>query len=541
MYQIMRENYFWFEMKDHCKRYVVNCSVCRRSKAYNDKKQGLLNPLPIPNRKWMDVSLDFVEFLPECRRRNRVYQHILVIVDRLTKRRLYEPLTSLSTDELMDAMSRILFSSYGFPISTVNDRGSQLTAHLWKIVCERYGVRIKFSSAHHPETDGQTENANKVMKNYLRAYVNYTQDNWVDYLSDAEFAANNHVNVSTGMTPFFADHGFHPRCGIEPPGTYEGKGKVEILHADKIIERQEAMRTWLRDQLAWAQEEQTRHANKRPSTSPRIQNRDMVYVNAKHFASERPSRSLSFKNTGPWKIIRIIDNKAYELEIPDQLKNVGLTPIFHPWKLHLAPSNPLPGQVLSPGPPIAILARGGSCIGRTPPNKALSDEQELAICDYIRMLDQAEQSARFSNGSWSCQLSTSRSPFRRLHSPPIVSNPWTKSFLNRNPQFSKRKQKPLAAERKHAHNAKDIREYFEAYRAAREARGIVDEDVWNMDETGFRIGCGRDHWVVSGHSRNLLLTDPDNREYVTSCECISAGGRDIPTMVIIAGVLSLEK
>ena len=92
MYQIMGENYFWFEMKVHCKRYAVNCSICRRSKAYNDKKQRLLNPLPIPNRKWMYVSLDFVEFLPECRRRNRVYQHILVIVDRLTKRRLYEPL-----------------------------------------------------------------------------------------------------------------------------------------------------------------------------------------------------------------------------------------------------------------------------------------------------------------------------------------------------------------------------------------------------------------------------------------------------------------
>ena len=208
----------------------------------------LLEPFPIPNRKWMDVSLDFVEFLPECRRQNRVYQHILVIVDRLTKRRLYEPLTTLSTDELTDAISRRLFSSYGFPISTVNDRGSQLTAHLWKRVCERYGVKIKFSSANHPETDGQTENANKVMMNYLRAYVSYTQDNWVDYLSDAEFAAKNHVNVSTGMTPFFADHGFHPRCGIEPPGTYEGKGKAEILHADKIIDRQEAMRTWLRDQ-----------------------------------------------------------------------------------------------------------------------------------------------------------------------------------------------------------------------------------------------------------------------------------------------------
>ena len=63
-----------------------------------------------------------------------------------------------------------------------------------------------------------------------------------------------------------------------------------------------------------------------------------------------------------------------------------------------------------------------------------------------------------------------------------------------------------------------------------------------MDEMGFRIGCDRAHWVISTHSRKpLLLTDPDNREYVTSCECISAGGRNIPPMVIIAGVLILEK
>ena len=44
MYQSLMENYFWFDMKDHCKRYAVNCSICRRSKSYNVKKQGLLNP-----------------------------------------------------------------------------------------------------------------------------------------------------------------------------------------------------------------------------------------------------------------------------------------------------------------------------------------------------------------------------------------------------------------------------------------------------------------------------------------------------------------
>ena len=127
-----------------------------------------------------------------------------------------------------------------------------MTSTLWRRLCERYGIKVKFSSAHHPETDGQTENANKVMKNYLRAYVSYLQDDWIDHLPIAEFAANNHVNESTRMTPFFADNGFHPRTGVEPPQAYTGSRKAELLAADRIVANQEETLSHLQDQLTWA-------------------------------------------------------------------------------------------------------------------------------------------------------------------------------------------------------------------------------------------------------------------------------------------------
>ena len=78
----------------------------------------------------------------------------------------------------------------------------------------------------------------------------------------------------------------------------------------------------------------------------------MIYVNARHFASERDSKSLSMKNVGPWKIVCNIANKAYELDIPQQMREAGLTAIFHLWKLHLAPTSLFPGQILEPGPPV---------------------------------------------------------------------------------------------------------------------------------------------------------------------------------------------
>ena len=126
--------------------------------------------------------------------------------------------------------------------------------------------------------------------------------------------------------------------------------------------------------------------------------------------------------------------------------------------------------------------------------------------------------------------------------PPIVGDHWAARFLDRNPQYHKRKQKPLAAIQKASHSVESLQAYFEAYRSLKEKLGIADEDTWNMDETGFRVGCGKAHWVITTDpNRPLLLMDSDNRDYLTSVECISGGYRDIPPMLILAGVNILEK
>ena len=90
------------------------------------------------------------------------------------------------------------------------------------------------------------------------------------------------------------------------------------------------MMTFLQDQLAWAQDEQTQFANQDCQPHPEYQIGNEVYVDTRDFASEKSKKSLNLKNAGPWKISRIIDNKAYKLEIPQHMKDAGLTPIFHP-------------------------------------------------------------------------------------------------------------------------------------------------------------------------------------------------------------------
>ena len=80
---------------------------------------------------------------------------------------------------------------------------------------------------------------------------------------------------------------------------------------------------------------------------------DIVYVDARHFAGCE-NKLLSSKNAGLWKIIKNIANKVYKLDLPQQIKDAGLTTVFYRWKLHLAPSNAFLRQIFEPGPAILI-------------------------------------------------------------------------------------------------------------------------------------------------------------------------------------------
>ena len=119
---------------------------------------------------------------------------------------------------------------------------------------------------------------------------------------------------------------------------------------------------------------------------------------------------------------------------------------------------------------------------------------------------------------------------------PKVGNSRIKCFVNHHPQYFKRKQKPLAAERDNAHDINSMIKHFEAYQAVQTKRGIADEDTWNMDETGFWIRCGQCYRIISTHwQQPFCFSDPDNCDYISFCECISTKGQNISSMLILSG------
>jgi len=77
-------------------------------------------------------------------------------------------------------------------------------------------MRLHFTSGYHPEANGQAEQTNQILKQYFRVYCNYQQDNWSELLPLAEFAYNNAPSTTTGVSPFFANKGYHPNLSMYP-------------------------------------------------------------------------------------------------------------------------------------------------------------------------------------------------------------------------------------------------------------------------------------------------------------------------------------
>lgn len=140
--------------------------------------------------------MDFIIGLPW----SNGFNAILVVVCRLTKMRRFIPCRDTCTaEQLADLYARHIFSLYGFSKSIVSDRGPQFIAKFWKALCQVIKITPSLSTPYHPQTDGQSERINAILEQYLRAYINYLQDDWENWLHFAQFAANNQASETTGI------------------------------------------------------------------------------------------------------------------------------------------------------------------------------------------------------------------------------------------------------------------------------------------------------------------------------------------------------
>ncbi len=338
----IKRGYYWVRMQKEIAQYTSTCELCNRTTPSRTKPKGLLKPLPIPTRPWNSISMDFITDLPP----SDGHETILVVVDRLTKMASFIPCTGTKPNGLTTA--RLIFSHifryHALPSDITSDRDSVFTSEFWQTLTELLHINTNLSTAFHPQTDGQTERVNAILEQYLRAYVNFSQDDWTTFLISAEFSYNNSWHSSIETTPFYANYGFHPNM--------DSKRITDLANscAEDLIKELHQVQ----ENMLHASQRYRKYADRFRGPTPHFEIGQKVWLNAKHVKTIRPTKKLDDKKIGPFEIIQKIGTHAYKLQLPPSMR---IHPVFHSSLLELY-KPPTFNETDDPAIPLPVVTEG---------------------------------------------------------------------------------------------------------------------------------------------------------------------------------------
>ncbi|KAM4061949.1 retrovirus polyprotein [Hirsutella rhossiliensis] len=219
------------------------------------------DPLPIPDRIWSELSIDFVTDLPPTKSNGST--NLMVVTDRLSKSVVLESLKDITAETTARALLRNVVQHHGVP----------------------------------------------------RAI-----DNWEELLPAAMMAINNHNSTSTGLSPFFITHGYH----VDPIQVKEKlrtDGRSPVARAESIVQRFREATEWAQAAIASAQEQQEKNANSRRQPSDQFKPGDKVWLRLRNIRSNRPSKKLDWLSA-KYTVLETIGSHACRLDTPPGIHNV---------------------------------------------------------------------------------------------------------------------------------------------------------------------------------------------------------------------------
>ena len=333
--ELMRRKFHWEGMDTAIQEYVRTCSTCQGSRKPRHKPYGKLQSLPLPDRPFQEITVDFITGLPSAEGLDgRTYDAILVFTDRYTKMVLMIPtVKTLRAPDFASLLYEHIECRFGTPEGIVSDRDKLFTSTFWAEFCRVRAIRRRLSTAWHPQTDGANERSHSDINRMLRGLQNETGDanRWLRELKSSEFAINNGVNRSIGVCPFEALYGYHPRFV-----DYIGNNAPDLTKSHGVLERLVIMRRCRkRMQGHWerAVEGQQRYYNTR-HTEQVFKEGDWVGLSTKNFRFKGPGARKLAPTAIKVRITEVIGKQAYRVELPERYDR--MYPVFHvallePW------------------------------------------------------------------------------------------------------------------------------------------------------------------------------------------------------------------
>ena len=312
--------FYWPTLRRDVDAFVRQCLICQKVKFDRQKAPGLLQPLPIPDKPWESIAMDFIFDLPRTQTGN---DGIWTIICRFSKQAHFIPVRKkIKPDQMARLFMCNIFKYHGMPQSIVSDRDPRMTSLFWRGIFENMGTTLKFSSSFHPQTDGQSEEANSTVLDLLKCYVSEHKSKWEQYLPLVEYAYNNTVHSSTGKAPFEIVEG-----GKKLPPILHTKDK--IFQADQYVQNMDETFQKIKHALEKTQAKQKKAADQHRrellfSLGDWVLLRFEKARLKKRKGKESLFTKLGMRYYGPFQVTEKISDVSYRLKLPET------------WKIHNA-------------------------------------------------------------------------------------------------------------------------------------------------------------------------------------------------------------
>jgi hypothetical protein len=340
--RLLSQHFKWPKMAADVKQYCTSCPVCQVTKSSTQKKPGVLQPLPVPDRKWQHITMDFLVGLPPSK---DGHDACLVVVDRLTKFVRLIPTTATATAvDIAQLVCEEVFKHYGMPEVILTDRDPKFTSAFWGEFHKALGCKVALSSAYHPQSDGQTERANRTVEQVLRCWLPASGEGWQHKLWCVEHSLNQAPNASTGFSPFYLMYGYDP---VTPP-VLGKRDCSKVQSVEDMVTSMSADLQSARQHLLKAQQQQKQQADKH-RRQVRFAVGDAVLLSTENVVIKGAAKKFKPRWCGPFTVEAVVSDVAVKLTLPATMR---MHPVVH--VSHLKHFVARPGEV-EPEPIVPVV------------------------------------------------------------------------------------------------------------------------------------------------------------------------------------------